>query len=190
MPSEAKLNSNKEIVKAITAELRESQGTVLVDYRGINVSQDTELRAAARKAGVKYSVVKNTMTRFAVKELGLDGLEASLSGPTAIATSASDPVAPAKVMSEYAKKFESVEIKAGVLGDKVLDVAGVLDLADMPPKEILVARMIGMIASPISGLVNVLNANIRGLAVALAAIVEKRGGAGEPEEAAAAEANA
>lgn len=183
MPSEAKLNSNKEIVKAITEELRNSQGAVLVDYRGVNVSQDTEMRAAARKAGVKYSVVKNTMTRFAIRELGLDGLEASLAGPTAIASSATDPVAPAKVMSEYAKKYDHIVIKAGLLGSEALDVAGVAALAEMPPKEVLVAKMIGMIASPISGLVNVLNANIRGLAVALSAIVEKRQGAESGEAA-------
>ena len=173
MPSDAKLNSNKEVVKAITKEISESKGTVFVDYRGVNVGQDTELRAAARKAGVRYSVVKNTMTRFAVKELGLTGLEPSLIGPTALATSPSDPVAPAKVMSEYAKKFEHLQIKAGILGDDVIDVAGVLALAELPSKEVLVSRVVGMVAAPISGLVNVLNANIRGLAVALSAIVDK-----------------
>ena len=178
MPSEAKLQSNKEAVKLIAAEIKGSQGSVLVDYRGINVSQDTELRVALRNAGVKYSVVKNTLTRFAVKELGLTDLDKSLFGPTALATSTTDPVAPAKVISEFAKKIDSLEIKAGVIGDRVIDVAGVLALAELPPKEVLVSRMIGMIAAPISGLVNVLNANIRGLAVALQAIVDKRSGEG------------
>ena len=173
MPSDAKLSSNKEVVKLIVKELSESKGAVLVDYRGVNVGQDTELRAAARKAGVRYSVVKNTMTRFAVRELGLTGLEPSLFGPTALATSSSDPVAPAKVMSEYAKKYEHLSIKAGILGEDVIDVAGVLALAELPPKEVLVSRVVGMVAAPISGLVNVLNANIRGLAVVLAAIAEK-----------------
>ena len=175
MPSEAKLQSNKDAVKAITADLRNAQGVVLVDFRGLNVSQDTELRTALRNAGVKYSVVKNTMTRFAVRDIGLEELVKSLEGPTAIATSATDPVAPARVMSEFAKKFEQLEIKAGVVDKKVIDVAGVLALAELPSKEILVSRMIGMIAAPISGLVNVLNANIRGLAVVLSAIAEKRG---------------
>ncbi|MCL2059949.1 MAG: 50S ribosomal protein L10 [Oscillospiraceae bacterium] len=174
MPSEAKLQSNKETAAKIAEELKASQGTVLVDYRGINVSQDTELRAALRKAGVKYSVVKNSMTRFAVRELGLDELEKSLIGPTAIATSTTDPVAPAKVMSDFAKRIDSLEIKAGVVGTNVIDLAGVLALAELPPKEILVSKMLGMMAVPISGLVNVLNANIRGLAVALSAVVEKR----------------
>ena len=174
MPSEAKLLSNKEIVKNIEAEIKASLGTVLVDFRGINVSQDTELRAALRKAGVQYKVVKNTMTRFAIKDLGLEALEKSLIGPTAMATSTTDPVAPAKVMSEYAKKFDHLNIKAGVVGETIIDVAGVLALAELPPKEVIVSKMLGMMSVPISGLVNVLNANIRGLAVALSAIVDKR----------------
>ena len=174
MPSEAKLNGNKEVVKTITDDLRKSKGTVLVDYRGLNVSQDTELRAALRKAGVKYSVVKNTMTKFAIRELGLDFLEKSLTGPTAIATSPEDPVAPAKIMSEFAKKYEKLEIKAGIIGRDVIDAAGVQRISEMPPKEVLVAKVVGMLASPIAGLVNALNANIGGLARALAAIAEKR----------------
>lgn len=183
MPSEAKLQSNKETVKAITAELKNSLGTVLVDYRGINVNQDTELRVALRNAGVKYGVVKNTMARFAVKELGLTGLEKALSGPTAMATSSKDPVAAAKIISEFAKKIDSLEIKAGVLGEKVIDVPGVIALSELPPKEVLVAKMLGMIAAPISGLVNVLNANIRGLAVVVQAIADKRAEQGAPESA-------
>ena len=174
MPSKAKLQSNKETVKAISADLKASQGTVLVDYRGINVSQDTELRVALRKAGVQYKVVKNTMTRFAVKDLGLEGLIDSLVGPTAMATCATDPVAPAKVMSEYAKKFDRLNIKAGIVGDNIIDVAGVLALAELPPKEVIVSKMLGMMNVPISGLVNVLNANIRGLAVVLSAVADKR----------------
>ena len=174
MPSKAKLISNMETVKELTDELRGSLGTVLVDYRGVNVSQDTELRTALRGAGVNYRVAKNSMTRFAVRELGLTGLEKSLVGPTAIATSSADPVAPAKVLCEFAKKFEKLEIKAGAVGSEILDLAGIQALAELPPKEVLVAKMVGMIAAPISGLVNVLNANIRGLAVALSAIVEKR----------------
>ena len=174
MPSEAKLQSNKETVKAIAAELKAAQGVVLVDYRGINVSQDTELRVALRSAGVKYSVVKNSLTRFAVKELGLTELEKALIGPTAMATSATDPVAPAKVLSEFVKKIDALEIKAGVINESVIDNAGVLALAELPPKEVLVSRMLGMLSAPISGLVNVLNANIRGLAVALQAVVDQR----------------
>ena len=173
MPSEAQLKRNKETVKAITADLKASRGTVLVDYRGINVSQDTELRVALRKAGVQYKVVKNTMTRFAVRELGLEGIEPSLVGPTAMATSTTDPVAPAKVLSEFARRFDNLNIKAGIVGESIIDVAGVLSLAELPPKEIIVSKMLGMMNVPISGLVNVLNANIRGLAVVLSAIADK-----------------
>ena len=183
MPSKAKLESNKEVVRVVTEELRNAKGAVLVDYRGINVSQDTELRTALRKAGVKYSVVKNTMLRFAATDLGLEKLKKSLEGPTAIATSSTDPVAPAKIMSEYAKKFDMLNIKAGIVEGSILDVGGVQTLAELPPKEILVATMLGVMISPISGLVNVLNANIRGLAVALSAIVEKRQDAESPVQA-------
>ena len=174
MPSNAQLEINKGKVNAIAQEMKASQGIVLVDYRGLNVSQDTELRNALRAAGVKYSVVKNTMLRFAVKELGFDGLEGSLFGPTAMATSAEDPVAPARVMSEFARKFEHLEIKAGVVNENVIDVPGVNALAELPPKDVLVAKMLGMMSVPMTGLVNVLNANIRGLAVALSAVAEKR----------------
>ena len=174
MPSEAKLQSNKETVKALTEDIKNSLGTVFVDYRGINVGQDTELRVALRNAGVKYGVVKNTMTRFALKELEIDGLDGALIGPTAIATSPADPVAAAKIVADFAKRIEKLEIKAGILGEEVIDVAGVLALAELPPKDVLVSKMLGMIAAPISGLVNVLNANIRGLAVVLRAIADKR----------------
>jgi large subunit ribosomal protein L10 len=168
------LDKNKEVVRLLAEELKAAKGVVLVDYRGINVSQDTELRAALRKAGVRYHVVKNTMTTFAARDAGLDGLLGSLAGPTALAASAVDPVAPAKVMSEYAKKIDSLKIKAGVVEGNVIDERGVAALAELPSKEYLVAAAMGALKSPLNGLVNVLNANIRGLAIALNAIAEKR----------------
>ncbi|MDR1060704.1 MAG: 50S ribosomal protein L10 [Clostridiales bacterium] len=174
MPSKEKLASNKKIVRELSDELGAAKGVVLVEYRGINVSQDTELRAALRKAGVRYHVVKNTMTTFAARDAGLDGLLKSLTGPTAMATSAADPVAPAKIMSEYARKIDSLKIKAGVVEGKVLDPGGVASLAEMPSKEQLIATLLGALQAPVSGLVSVLNANTRGLAVVLGAILEKR----------------
>jgi large subunit ribosomal protein L10 len=147
---------------------------VLADYRGLTVEQDTALRSALRKAGVEYKVVKNTLTRFAVKESNLGGLESYLSGPTSLALSETDPVAPAKILSEYAKKFEKLEIKAGVVEGKVIDVKGVNALADLPSREVLIAKVLGGFNAPITGFVNVLNGNIRGLVVALNAIAEKQ----------------
>ncbi|MDR1440526.1 MAG: 50S ribosomal protein L10 [Clostridiales bacterium] len=174
MPSKEKLESNKEIVRGLADELKAAKGVVLVDYRGINVSQDTELRASLRKAGVNYHVVKNTMTTFAARDAGLDGLLKSLLGPTAMATSAADPVAPAKIMSEYAKKIESLKIKAGVVEGNVIDESGVASLAQMPSKEQLLSMLLGALKAPAGGLATVLSANVRGLVTVLDAVREKR----------------
>ena len=174
MPSEAKLQSNKEVVQGIVQDLNSAKSVVLVDYRGITVAQDTELRTALRKAGVKYRIVKNTMTTFAVKEVGWDSLVEQLKGPTAMASSDTDLVAPAKIMAEYAKKIDKLKIKAGVVEGKVVDIGGVKALAELPPKDVLVATVLGTLKAPINGLVNVLNGNIRGLVCALNAIAEQK----------------
>jgi large subunit ribosomal protein L10 len=174
LPSKAKLESHKQVVKGIADDLKAAKGVVLVDYRGITVSQDTELRTALRNAGVKYRVVKNTMTTFAVRELGYDELEKSLTGPTAMATSETDLVAPARVLSEYEKKIEKLQIKAGIVEGRVIGVDGVKALAALPSKEVLVSTVLGTLKAPINGLVNVLNGNIRGLVCALNAIAEQR----------------
>lgn len=174
MPSEKTLQLKKEVVQELSDKIKSAKAMVFADYRGLTVEQDTELRTALRKAGVEYKVVKNTLTRFAAKENGLEGLDSYLNGPTAMALSTTDPVSPAKVLSEYAKKFEKFEIKAGVVEGKIIDVAGVTSLAELPPREVLIAKVLGGFNAPISGLVNVLNGNIRGLVVALNAIAEKK----------------
>ena len=173
MPSIAKLESNKEVVRGIALDLQKAKAVVLVDYRGINVAQDTELRAALRNAGIRYRIVKNSMTRFAVKEVGLDNLEQYLIGPTALATSDTDALAPAKLMSEFAKKIDKIKIKAGIVEGKIIDVKGVDSLATLPSREVLAAMALGALNAPINGLVNVLNGNIRGLVSVLNAIAEK-----------------
>jgi len=174
VPSEATLQQKKEAVRELKEKITAAKALVLADYRGLTVEQDTELRRALRKAGVEYRVVKNTLTRFAAKESGLEGLEPFLEGPTAIALSDTDPVAPAKVLSEYAKKYEKLELKVGVVEGKIVDVNGIKALADLPPKEVLIAKVLGGFNAPIAGLVNVLNGNIRGLVVALNAIREQK----------------
>ncbi|MCR4435285.1 MAG: 50S ribosomal protein L10 [Clostridiales bacterium] len=174
MPSEKVLQEKKKIVKELTQKIKESKAMVLTDYRGLTVEQDTELRTALRKAGVEYRVVKNTLTRFAIKENGLEGLDPYLNGPTAIAISDTDPVAPAKVLSEYAKKYEKLELKAGVVEGRIIDINGIKSLADLPPREVLIAKVLGGFNAPLAGLVNVLNGNIRGLVVALNAIAEQK----------------
>lgn len=177
MPSQSILEQKKQIVQELTEKIKEAKALVFADYRGLTVEEDTELRNALRKAGIEYKVVKNSMTRFAAKQNGLDELEAHLVGPTAMALSNEDPVAPAKVLSEYAKKFKSLELKIGVIEGKITDTEGLKAIAELPSKEELVAKVIGSLNSPIYGLVNVLNANMRGLVVALNAIAEQKQGA-------------
>ncbi|RCX20831.1 LSU ribosomal protein L10P [Anaerobacterium chartisolvens] len=174
MPSEKILEQKKEVVSGLSKKIKEAKAMVFADYRGLTVEQDTELRNALRKAGVEYKVVKNTLTRFAAKENGLEGLEPFLKGPTAMAVSNTDPVAPAKVLAEYVKKYEKLELKVGVVEGKIIDEKGINALAELPSREVLIAKVLGGFNAPISGLVNVLNGNIRGLVVALNAIAEQK----------------
>ncbi len=177
MPKENTLNQKKEVVESISGKMKAAKAMVFADYRGLTVEQDTELRSALRKAGVEYKVVKNTLARFAAKENGLDGLDTYFNGPTAMASSDSDPVAPAKILNDYAKKYEKLELKAGVVEGRIIDVDGIKSLAELPPREVLIARVLGGFNAPISGFVNVLNGNIRGLVVALNAIAEQKANA-------------
>jgi large subunit ribosomal protein L10 len=174
LPSKAKLKSNKTVVAGIVEELKAAKGIVLVDYRGINVEQDTQLRTELRKAGVKYTVVKNTMLAFAAKEAGYDGLVPALVGPTAMATSSSDVIAPAKILAAYAKKNDKVTIKIGVAEGSMLDTPGVSALANMPPKEALIASALGALKSPMYGLVTVLSGNMSGLVRVLDSIAKQK----------------
>ncbi|UOO37018.1 50S ribosomal protein L10 [Oscillospiraceae bacterium CM] len=174
MPNDKVLSEKKAVVEALTEKLKGAAG-VLVDYSGITVSEDTEMRRAMRNANVDYAVVKNTLTRFAAKNVGFDGLDPFLNGTTALAVSADDPVAPAKILSEYAGKPNSkISIKAGFVNGKLISAAEVTALAELPPKEVLVAQVLGTMIAPVSGLATVLNANIRGLAVALQAIADQK----------------
>lgn len=176
MPSEAILNQKKEVVSQLSKTIANAKGIVFAEYRGLTVEQDTELRSAMRKAGIEYKVVKNTLTRFAARENGLENLDNNFNGPTSMAVSNTDPVAPAKIMMEYSKKFDKLVIKAGVVEGKAIGSNEVKELADLPSREALVARVLGGFNAPLSGLVNVLNGNIRGLVVALNAIAEKKAG--------------
>lgn len=158
MPSEKVLESKKAVVAAITERLKNAQAGVIADYRGLTVAQDTELRKKLREAGVEYSIVKNTLTRFAANEVGLSELDPVLNGPTALATSDSDVVAPAKILVEFAKDNEQLEIKAGFVDGKVIDVEEVKVYASIPSKEVLISKMMGSLQAPISSLVRALDA--------------------------------
>ncbi len=169
------IEAKQVIVNEIADKLRNAQSTVVVDYRGLNVEEVTELRSKARELNIEYKVYKNSLVRFAAKEAGLEGLLEVLVGPTAVAFCESDAVAPAKLINDFAATHKALEIKAGVVEGKVLDVQGVKDLAELPPREVLVAKALGGLNAPIAGFANVLNANLKGLVVALNAIAEKQG---------------
>lgn len=177
MPSDKILAKKKEIVSQLSEQIKNAKTIVFADYRGLTVEQDTELRNALRKAGVQYNVVKNTLTKLAANENGLNELEPHFNGPTAMAVSNDDVVAPAKILAEYAKKYDKLQIKAGVVEGKIFDEAQIKALASLPSKEELLAKALGSMKAPITGFVNVLNGNIRGLVVALNAIAEKQANA-------------
>ena len=174
MPSPKILSEKQEIVKALAQKMDGSVSGVLVDYKGTDVAMDTEMRRKMREAGVEYTVIKNSMLRFAAREIGLDELEPFLEGPTALAIHVDDPVAPAKVVFSYVGKDKPMQVKVGFVDGKVISAQEVEALSKLPAKEVLVAQVLGTMMAPISGLVNVLNANIRGLAVVLQAIADKK----------------
>ncbi|MGE5472828.1 MAG: 50S ribosomal protein L10 [Ignavibacteriales bacterium] len=175
MPSEKILNSKKADVQELSEKIKKSQSFVIADYRGITVEEVTNLRNELRKAKVEYKVIKNTLTRFAAEENGLTDLIPYLEGPTAIAISYDDIVAPAKILSDYQKKNDRFKLKVGYVEGKVISVEDIKNLANIPPKEVLISKLLGSFNSPITGFVTVLNENIRGLAAVLNAIAEKQG---------------
>jgi len=158
MPSASVLEQKKQAVAELAEKLKAAQAGVLVDYRGLTVEEDTDLRRKLREAGVEYKVVKNTLTRFAANEVGLTGLDNELNGPTALAISTEDPVAPAKVISDFAKSNECLKIKAGFLDGAVISLDEVTKLAKTPSRETLIAQIMGSLNAPISNLVRTLQA--------------------------------
>lgn len=154
--------------------LTSSKGVVLVDYCGLTVAEDTELRSKMREAGVKYMVAKNTFIRIAAQEAGIEGLDAYLEHNTAVAFSAEDPVAPAKILNDFSKDHKALEIKAGVLDGKVIGLDEVKAVAELPSREELLAKLVGSMQTPISGLVNVLQGTIRNFVYTLEAVRQKK----------------
>ncbi len=170
MPNAKVLSEKKAVVSALTDRLSNAVSGVLVDYSGISVADDTALRKKMREEKVEYSVVKNTLLRFAVENAGFKDLDPLLSGTTSIATSAEDQLAPARVVCEYADKLQNCfEIKGGFMDGKVISVDEITALAKIPPLPVLRAQALGTMLAPITS-----------LAVVLKAIAEK---AGAPAEA-------
>ena len=174
MPSEKILEQKKQIVADLTEKLQNSCAGVVVSYKGITVEQDTKLRRELREAGVEYSVVKNTLLSRAAKNAGIEGLDPVLEGTTALAVSKDDYAAAARVLCGFAEKNKFFKTKAGFIDGKLLDEAGVNDLAKLPTKEVLIAQVLGGFNAPITGFANVLNGTLKGLVVALNAIAEKQ----------------
>ena len=172
--SVAAIQVKQQKVDEIAAKMQQAKGMVFIDYRGITVAEDTELRNDFRAAGVEYRVLKNEMLSRAAQSLGLDEVCPHLVGPTAVAFGYEDPVAPAKIISEFIKKTKKTAYKAGVVEGKVNDADGVKALAELPSREVLVAKLLGSMNSPISSFVGVLSATIRSLVYTLDAIKEQK----------------
>lgn len=158
MPSKIILEKKQQAVAELADKIKNSVSGVLVNYQGITVEDDTAMRKALREAGVKYMVVKNSLTGRACDEVGYSEMKQYLSGMTAIAISENDAVAPAKVLKKYAEKVENFKILAGYLDGAVIDEKTVNELADIPNKETLIAKFLGSIQSPIYGLAYALQA--------------------------------
>lgn len=187
MPSAQVLEAKKAQVAEVVETLKSAQTGVIVDYRGLTVEEDTDLRTKLRNANVKYFVIKNTLLLRACKEVGLEALEEALHGPTAIAVSSEDAVAPAKVLSDYAKDNDKLEIKSGFMDGAVLTLDEIKKLAATPNLETLIAKMMGSLNSPISALARTLQAIADG-GVEIADLIAKQAGEAKEEAPAAEEA--
>ena len=168
------LKAKEAAVSEIQEKMQQAQSVVFVDYRGLTVEEVTNLRCKMRDAGVEYKVIKNTMIQRAADKEGIEGLNSILEGPTAVAFGIKDPVSPAKILVYFAKYTKKTEIKGGVLDVKTIDVDGVKYLASLPSKEELLAKMMGSLNAPVTGLVMALSGVMRNLVCALNAIKEQK----------------
>ena len=158
MPNSKVLESKKAIVDALADKLQNASSAVFVDYKGITVAQDTELRKKFREAGVEYSVVKNTLTRLATNKVGYHEFDEMLNGTTAMASTTGDPIAPARIVCEFAKKNKNVlSIKGGRVEGAVLPVEQLKGFGELPSKDALVAQVLGTFLAPISSLACVID---------------------------------
>ena len=177
MPNAKVLSEKQAMVEALAARIHNASAGVFVDYKGITVSEDTALRSEMRKDSVEYTVVKNTLTRKALEKLGMEGFDAILNGTTSLATAENAPIAPFRILSDYSKKLnDRFTIKAAFMEGKVLSEAELAEMAQLPSKDALYAKVLGTMIAPITG-----------LAVCLGQILEQKGGSIEAPAAEAAE---
>lgn len=166
--------NKKEVIAEIKDRLTSSNGVLLVDYRGLTVKEISVLRNNLREAGGSMTVYKNTLTELALRELAMPTLEEYLEGPTAFVFVEGDPVAPAKALTKFAEDSKKLELKAGLLGNSVLNKDDVIALSKLPSREELVAKLLGTLQNPTRGIVTVLSGPARGLATALDAIAKQK----------------
>jgi len=180
MPNAKVLSEKQAIVEALTERLQNASAGIVIDYKGITVAEDTQLRANMRKEEVEYSVVKNTLLRFAAKNVGLDDLDSVLNGTTSLATTSADPIAPFRIVKEFTSKLpkdsNKFVVKAAFMDGKMLSESEVTEIAALPSKDALYGKVLGTMLAPITS-----------LAVVLGQILEQKGGSLETESAEAAE---
>lgn len=153
----AKIELKQPVVEEISANIKDAQSVVLVDYRGLTVEQDTRLRRELREAGITYKVYKNTMMNFAFKGTDFEALAPYLEGPSAVAISTDDATAPARILSKFAKEATKLEIKGGVVEGIAYDASGIADIAKIPSREELLSKLLGSMQSPITNFARVMN---------------------------------
>ncbi|GHU71079.1 50S ribosomal protein L10 [Clostridia bacterium] len=170
--------AKQDTVADIKQRFQNAHSVVVIDYRGINVEQITQLRKLYRDSGVDYVVLKNTLVQRALDELGVKGLDAYLTGPSAFAFGVKDPVAPAKVLTDYVAKTKNEHLKAkgGYVDGTAFGPEGVKALSELPPKEVLIARMMGSLNAPITNFVGTLSAVLRSVVYALDAVRKQKAG--------------
>ncbi|MDA8066828.1 MAG: 50S ribosomal protein L10 [Thermaerobacter sp.] len=165
-------------VAEVAAKLAAAQGVVLTRFAGLSVGATTALRRKLRESGVEYRVVKNTLIRLAARQVGVEGLEEFLEGPTALAFSAQDAVLPAKLLVEFIREHRELEVKAGILEGRVVGPDAVRELAGLPERPVLLARVAGALNAPIANFASVLQAPLRQAVFVLAAVRDAREAAG------------
>jgi large subunit ribosomal protein L10 len=176
------------VVTEVRERLSSTQAALLADYRGLTVKDLSALRQSLAGAGATVSIYKNTLVRFAARELGITDLEPLLTGPTAITFVEGDAAAAAKALRDFSRTNPLLVVKGGLLGDKVVDAAGAKALADLPSREVLLSQIAGLLQAPLQQMANLLEAVPRSLAYGLMALIEKQGGAPETSDHAAPEA--
>jgi large subunit ribosomal protein L10 len=167
-----------EEVERLKERLRGAKSLILTDYRGLTVAQITELRRALRESQAEYRVVKNSLTQRAAHELGIQELDRYLEGPTAVAFTSGDLVATAKTLNAFSKKAPVLQVKAGLVDGRVVPREEVLAMAELPPREVMLARLVGLMMAPLQGLGAVLSGSLRGFVVGLDQVRQKKEASG------------